>query len=63
MRKKSDFKNHRIAKDFVHTNYRQMDVQAKDRINEIAFREDAKIYSGVLLRTRQRSGRDKKNGG
>lgn len=34
-------KNHRIAKDFVHTNYQRMDMQAKERISEIAFSEDA----------------------
>ncbi len=33
--------NHRIAKEFVHTNYQRMDQQAKERIGEIAFSEDA----------------------
>lgn len=33
--------NHRIAKDFVHDNYERMDRQAKTRISEIAFSEDA----------------------
>lgn len=34
-------KNHRIAKDFVHNNYQRMDQQARERISEIAFSEDA----------------------
>ena len=33
--------NHRIAKDFVHNNYQRMDEQARERISEIAFSEDA----------------------
>ncbi|MBR3565106.1 MAG: hypothetical protein IKN91_02085 [Paludibacteraceae bacterium] len=33
--------NHTIAKEFVHKNYERMDHQAKDRISEIAFSEDA----------------------
>lgn len=34
-------KNHRVSKDFVHDNYQRMDQQAKMRISEIAFSDDA----------------------